>query len=43
MNVFGRYAPFIQDFIYQNNWESLRAVQVAAGEAVFGTEDNVLL
>ena len=43
MNVFGRYAPFIQDFIYQNNWESLRAVQVAAGEAVFGTGDNVLL
>ncbi len=43
MNVFNRYAPFIQDFIYQNNWEALRAVQVAAGEAVFETDDNVLL
>ena len=31
MDVFDRYAPFIQEFIYNNNWESLRAVQVAAG------------
>ena len=43
MNVFDRYAPFIQDFIYQNSWESLRAVQVAAGDAVFNTDCNVLL
>lgn len=43
MNVFDRYAPFVQDFIYRNNWESLRAVQVAAGDAVFNTDDNLLL
>ena len=43
MNVFDRYAPFIQDFIYRNNWASLRAIQVAAGDAVFNTDDNVLL
>lgn len=43
MNVFDRYAPFIQDFIYRNNWESLRAIQAAAGDAVFNTDDNVLL
>ncbi len=43
MNIFQRYAPFIQDFIYQNNWEALRAIQVAAGDAVFNTDDNVLL
>ena len=43
MNIFDRYAPFIQDFIYQNNWESLRAIQVAAGDAVFNTDDNILL
>lgn len=43
MNVFDRYAPFIRDFIYENNWESLRAIQAAAGEAIFNTEDNVLL
>lgn len=43
MNIFSRYSPFVQDFIYRNNWESLRAVQVAAGDAVFNTDDNVLL
>lgn len=43
MNIFNRYAPFIQDFIYQNNWESLRAIQVAAGDVIFNTEDNLLL
>lgn len=43
MNIFNRYAPFIQDFIYQNNWEALRAIQVAAGDAVFNTDHNILL
>ncbi len=43
MNVFDRYAPFVQDFIYRNNWESLRAIQAAAGDAIFNTGDNVLL
>ena len=43
MEVFDRYAPFIQDFIYRSGWESLRAVQNAAGEAIFGTDENVLL
>ena len=43
MNVFDRYAPFIQDYIYRSVWKSLRAVQNAAGEAIFNTDDNVLL
>ena len=43
MNVFERYAPFIQDYIYRSGWQSLRAVQNAAGDAVFGTDENVLL
>lgn len=43
MNIFNRYAPFVQDFIYRNNWESLRAIQVAAGDAIFNTDENVLL
>ncbi|MBO4325913.1 MAG: DEAD/DEAH box helicase [Clostridia bacterium] len=43
MNVFERYAPFIQDYIYRSGWQSLRGVQNAAGEAIFGTDDNVLL
>jgi ATP-dependent helicase Lhr and Lhr-like helicase len=42
-NVFDRYAPFIQDFIYSHEWESLRGIQVAAGEAIFDTDDHVLL
>ena len=43
MGVFDRYAPFVQDFIYAHEWESLRGIQVAAGEAIFGTDDHVLL
>ena len=43
MNVFDRYAPFVQDFIYRNGWENLRAIQVAAGDAIFNTDDHVLL
>ena len=43
MNVFERYAPFIQDYIYRSGWQSLRAVQNAAGDAIFGTDQNVLL
>ena len=43
MDVFSRYAPFIQEFIYRNNWESLRAIQAAAGDCIFNTDQNVLL
>ncbi len=43
MDIFSRYSPFIQDFIYRNRWENLRAVQVAAGDAIFNTTQNVLL
>ena len=43
MNVFDRYAPFIQDYIYRSGWAALRGVQNAAGEAIFETRDNVLL
>ena len=43
MEVFYRYAPFIQDYIFRSGWQSLRGVQNAAGEAIFGTQDNVLL
>ena len=43
MNVFDRYAPPVQDFIYRHGWESLRAIQVAAGDAIFNTDKNVLL
>lgn len=43
MSVFERYSPRIQQFIYQNGWTSLRAIQAAAGDAIFNTDANVLL
>ena len=43
MDAFARLAPFIQDFIYQNNWEELRGNQVAACEVIFDSDDNLLL
>ncbi len=43
MDVFTRYAPFIQDFIYLHNWSILRPVQIAAAEVLFTTDDNLLL
>ena len=43
MNVFDRYAPFIQDWIYRSGWQTLRSVQNAAGDAIFNTDENVLL
>ena len=43
MSAFDRYAPFVQDYIYRNGWENLRAIQVAAADAIFHTDENVLL
>lgn len=43
MGAFDRYAPFVQAYIYRNGWDSLRAIQVAAAEAIFYTDENVLL
>ena len=43
MELFSRLAPFIQDYIYQNKWEELRGIQVAAAEVIFDTDDNLLL
>ncbi len=43
MEIFDRYAPFIQDYIYRSGWQSLRAVQNAAGDAIFNTDEHVLL
>ena len=41
--IFCRYAPFIQDFIYKNNWAALRGVQLAAAEVLFDTDHNLLI
>ena len=42
-NVFHRFAPFIQDYIYRCKWEELREIQVLAAEAIFDTDENLLL
>lgn len=43
MSAFDQYAPFIQDYIYDHDWENLRGIQVAAADAIFNTDSNVLL
>lgn len=43
MGVFDRYAPFVQDYIYRNHWETLRGIQVAAADVLFNTDENLLL
>ena len=43
MSAFEKYSPFIQDYIYSRNWDSLREVQIGAAEVLFGTENNLLL
>ncbi|MCL2628597.1 MAG: DEAD/DEAH box helicase [Oscillospiraceae bacterium] len=43
MEAFDRLAPFIQDFIYQEKWDELRGIQVAACEVIFDSDDNLLL
>lgn len=41
--AFGRYAGYIQDFIYSSGWQSLHPVQEAACEAILDSEDHVLI
>ena len=43
MSVFDRYAPIVRDYIYAQEWQRLRGIQIAAAEAIFGTDDVVLL
>lgn len=43
MSTFEKLAPFIQDYIYRNNWEELREVQVAACDVVFNSDANLLI
>lgn len=43
MSVFERYSPFIREYIYSRGWESLSPIQVSAAEAIFDTDQNLLL
>ena len=42
-NAFEALAPFIQDYIYRNNWTDLREIQVASCDVIFNTDKNLLL
>lgn len=42
-DVFDRLAPYLQDYIYRNQWTELREVQVAACDVIFQTDHHLLL
>ncbi len=42
-DLFSRFSPFIQDYIYRSGWQVLRGVQTAAAQVIFETESNLLL
>ncbi len=42
-DIFSKFPPFIQDYIYRNGWAELRDVQLKAADVLFGSEDNLLL
>lgn len=42
-STFSRLAPFIQEYIYTHGWTELRPVQVEACQAIFDTDNHLLL
>ena len=40
---FSRLAPFIQEYIWQHGWTEIRAVQAQASQAIFDTDNHVLI
>lgn len=41
--AFSRLSPFIQEYIYKNNWSELHEIQVEACRIIFDTESHLLL
>ena len=41
--IFYRFSPLVQEFIYTNGWEVLRPIQIAAAQVIFDTNDNLIL
>lgn len=41
--IFSRFPPFIQEFIYSHGWQELRDVQLAAADTLFNTNNNLLI
>ncbi|MBW4561455.1 MAG: DEAD/DEAH box helicase [Mojavia pulchra JT2-VF2] len=42
-DIFSRLAPFIQEYIYENNWTELRPAQIAACQVIFETDAHLLI
>ncbi len=42
-NVFDRFAPLIQDYVYSREWKDLRQVQKEAAKIIFDTSDHLLV
>jgi len=40
---FSRLAPFLREFIYAEAWDDLRPIQVEAIEAIFDSDDDLLI
>jgi ATP-dependent helicase Lhr and Lhr-like helicase len=41
--IFSRLAPFIQEYIYTNNWQEIRPVQLEACKVIFNSNAHLLL
>lgn len=41
--VYNSFSPFIRDFIYRSEWDTIREVQIEAADVIFSTENNLLI
>ncbi len=41
--VFARFPDFIKEYIYSHGWDELREIQLEAAEAIFESNENLLL
>ena len=41
--VFARFPDFIKEYIYSHGWDELREIQLEAAEAIFDSDENLLL
>ena len=41
--IFSKFAPFIQEYVYRSGWTELRPIQTAAADVIFNTDKNLLI
>ncbi len=42
-DIFSRFSPLVQDFIYSEGWQTLRPIQTEAAKVIFDSDDNLIL